>query len=99
MPTLTVEEYPLAAASMANNRILKIRRYGSGNNGPSVYIQAGLHADDSGVTPFDEACSRIWWRLAQRFPEHPIPPACLAATVELRGQTDLTHEMAAEDGL
>jgi predicted deacylase len=259
MPTRTVEEYPLAAASMANSRILKIHRYGSGNDGPKVYIQAGLHADetpgylvmhhlvgkldriddreemrgeivivpvanpigaaqwhadrlqgrfncsdginfnrsypdlttavadrltgrleddalanirlirrafaqaldeckpedeaahlkhklltvahdadivldlhcdhqavmhvymgaslwpagrdlsawlgaqatlladDSGVTPFDEACSRIWWRLAKRFPEHPIPPACLAATVELRGQTDLSHAMAAED--
>jgi predicted deacylase len=31
------------------------------------------------------------------YPEHPIPPACLAATVELRGQADLTHEMAGQD--
>jgi predicted deacylase len=59
--------------------------------------QATLLADDSGVTPFDEACSRIWWKLARRFPEHPIPPACLAATVELRGQTDMSHAMATED--
>jgi len=56
-----------------------------------------LLADDSGVTPFDEACSRIWFQLAARFPEHPIPPACLAATVELRGLADLTHEMAGQD--
>ncbi len=58
---------------------------------------ATLLADDSGVTPFDEACSRIWWRLADRFPEHAIPAACLAATVELRGLADLSHEMASED--
>ncbi len=56
-----------------------------------------LLADDSGVTPFDEACSRIWWRLAEHYPEHPIPPACLAATIELRGQADLSHPMAHED--
>ena len=56
-----------------------------------------LLADDSGVTPFDEACSRIWFQLAAIFPDHPIPPACLAATVELRGLADLTHAMAGRD--
>jgi len=50
-----------------------------------------LLAEDSGVAPFDEACSRIWWQLAERFPDHPIPPACLSATVELRGMTDVLH--------
>ena len=59
--------------------------------------QVTLLADDSGVTPFDEACSRIWFHLAARFPEHPIPPACLAATVELRGIADLSHETAGRD--
>ena len=59
--------------------------------------RATLLADDSGVTPFDEACSRIWFRLAARFPDHPIPPACLAATVELRGLADLSHETAGQD--
>ncbi len=58
---------------------------------------ATLLADDSGVTPFDEACSRIWWKLAARFPDRPVPPACLAATGELRGRADLSHAMAAED--
>lgn len=56
-----------------------------------------LLSDDSGVTPFDEACSRIWFQLAARFPAHPIPAACLAATVELRGLADLSHEMAGQD--
>lgn len=56
-----------------------------------------LLADDSGVTPFDEACSRIWWQLAEKFPDHPIPPACLSATVELRGISDVSHENGAQD--
>jgi uncharacterized protein len=59
--------------------------------------EATLLADDSGVTPFDEACSRLWWRLAEKFPQYPIPPACLAATVELRGKADVSHELAAQD--
>jgi predicted deacylase len=56
-----------------------------------------LLAADSGVTPFDEACSRLWWRLAKQFQGFPIPPACLAATVELRGMADLDHRRAAAD--
>ena len=56
-----------------------------------------LLAEDSGVTAYDEACSRFWWQLAERFPNHPIPPACLAATVELRGLADVTHAHAQQD--
>jgi predicted deacylase len=56
-----------------------------------------LLAEDSGVTPFDEACSRIWWQLARKFPDHPIPSACLSATIELRGRSDTSHELAARD--
>ena len=56
-----------------------------------------LLAEDSGVTPFDEACSRIWWQLAKKFPDHPIPSACLSATVELRGIADVSHEQAMQD--
>jgi predicted deacylase len=56
-----------------------------------------LLAADSGVTPYDEACSRIWWQLAQKFPDHPIPSACLAATVELRGMADVSHAQAQQD--
>ena len=56
-----------------------------------------LLADDSGGEAFDEANSRIWWRLAARFPQHPIPPAGFAATVELRGERDVDEAQAAED--
>lgn len=54
--------------------------------------EATLLAADSGGAPFDEANGRPWWVLAERFPDHPIPPACLAATVELRGIADTDQE-------
>ena len=56
-----------------------------------------LLAKNSGGEPFDEACSKPWWELASRFPERPIPPACLAATVELRGSQDVSHELGQLD--
>jgi len=59
--------------------------------------EATLLCRVSGEHPFDEACSRIWWELAERYPAYPIPPACLAATVELRGQTDVNHELGVKD--
>ncbi|MGI9535695.1 MAG: succinylglutamate desuccinylase/aspartoacylase family protein [Desulfocapsaceae bacterium] len=55
--------------------------------------EATLLAADSGGTPFDEANSRPWWVLAERFPDYPIPSACMAATVELRGLSDTDPEM------
>jgi len=55
-----------------------------------------LLANVSGGNPFDEACSSLWWALAERFPQYPIEPACLAATVELRGERDV-HEHLADD--
>ncbi len=57
-----------------------------------------LLAQDSGDNPFDEACSQVWWKWKARFGERfPIPQACLSVTVELRGATDVTHELAAAD--
>lgn len=53
---------------------------------------------DSGGTPFDEACSAPWWKLAERLgAEGPIPPACVAATIELRGKADVSDDLAAAD--
>jgi predicted deacylase len=52
----------------------------------------------SGDDPFDEACSRIWWDIAAQVGEEfPIPMACLAVTVELRGFTDINHATAGRD--
>src|SRR5690606_5985819 len=40
--------------------------------------RAVLLAEDSGGSSFDETFSTPWTRLAGRFPQHPIPAACLA---------------------
>lgn len=56
-----------------------------------------LLAKNSGGNPFDEACSRLWWDLAAKFPSHPIPPACLSATIELRGAADTDPGIAGKD--
>ncbi|HSW04356.1 succinylglutamate desuccinylase/aspartoacylase family protein [Aquabacterium sp.] len=60
--------------------------------------QAVLLATSSGDEPFDEACSMVWTRLAERVgPAHPLPPACTAVTIELRGEGDVSHALAAQD--
>jgi len=59
---------------------------------------ATLLAYEAGGEPFDEACSRLWWDLDAHF-EHrfPIPPACLSTTVELRGEMEVSYELARKD--
>lgn len=60
--------------------------------------QAQLLALESGDNPFDEACSQTWWQLAERLGgQHPIPLACISVTVELRGEHDVSHALAAQD--
>lgn len=58
---------------------------------------ATLLATASGGHPFDEALGGPWWALAERHPEFLIPPACLAATVEFRGRSDVSEALAASD--
>ncbi|MBB4040692.1 hypothetical protein GGR34_002349 [Microvirga flocculans] len=58
---------------------------------------AYLLADVSGDEPFDEACSRPWAELADRFPDRPIPFSCHATTLEFRGERDVDHETARAD--
>ena len=57
-------------------------------------LEAGavLLADDSGGKAFDESCSLPWVQLAERFPQVPVPLACVASTLELRGMTDTDRE-------
>lgn len=60
--------------------------------------QAVLTAEQSGDQPFDEAVASHWWELSKQYAgRHPVPLACFAATVELRGQTEVTHALAHED--
>lgn len=59
--------------------------------------RALLLSESSGDDPFDESCSNYWWNLARHFENFPIPLACQAVTIELRGETDLSHELAIAD--
>lgn len=52
---------------------------------------------DPGGSPFDEANAAPWWRLAEALPEYPLPLGCFAATVELRGRSDVDDALAAQD--
>jgi predicted deacylase len=65
--------------------------------GALLGARAVLLATDSGDSPFDEACSRPWLQLQLQFPQAAIPLACFAATVELRGEADTSHALAAQD--
>lgn len=63
-----------------------------------MQAQAVLLALQAGGEPFDEACSRLWWDLAAHFgPSFPLPPSCVATTVELRGQADVSYALAQQD--
>jgi uncharacterized protein len=65
--------------------------------GALLGAQAVLLATESGDSPFDEACSRPWLQVQQAFPAVPVPLACFATTVELRGEADTQHETARQD--
>ena len=58
-----------------------------------------LTAQESGEGPFDEACSRPWAVAAAAMPEAKFATACLATTVELRGEHDVLPLLAADDAL
>jgi hypothetical protein len=58
---------------------------------------ATLLCEDSGGHSFDETFSLPWLKIASAFPGRPIPPACLAATIEYRGQADVFDEAAEPD--
>ncbi len=59
---------------------------------------AVLLAREGGDEPFDEACSRLWWELAEHFgAAFPLPLSCLSTTVELRGEMDVGYELARRD--
>lgn len=63
--------------------------------------RAVLLAKGSGVQCFDECLSGFWRELAELAKALPIPcpvaQACASTTVELRGEGDVTHELASQD--
>jgi uncharacterized protein len=63
--------------------------------------QAVLLARESGGGPFDERLSGLWWQLRERMiaaglPDA-LPQACASTTVELRGESDVRHDLALQD--
>ncbi|HZH51013.1 MAG TPA: succinylglutamate desuccinylase/aspartoacylase family protein [Microvirga sp.] len=62
-----------------------------------IGAHAYLLADESGDDPFDEACSRPWAELADRFPDRPVPFGCHSTTLEFRGERDVSHDLAQAD--
>ena len=62
----------------------------------AIDARAVLLAEVSGGYPFDEACAGPLWALAANHPGLPIPPACLAATLELGCNDDVDPERAAD---
>jgi len=60
--------------------------------------QVSLLATDSGGDAFDEVHSLLWWKLRERFGAAlPVPHATVAVTIELRGQRDVSYELAQKD--
>lgn len=66
-----------------------------------IGAELALVAGDSGGDPFDEACSLTWSRLnalhAAAGGHGGWPDACVATTIELRGETAVEHALAAAD--
>ncbi|KAA8997377.1 succinylglutamate desuccinylase/aspartoacylase family protein [Affinibrenneria salicis] len=57
-----------------------------------------LLSADSGGGSFDEACGLPWRRLAAGHEAwRQLKPGCMAVTVELRGQQDVSHALASAD--
>jgi predicted deacylase len=66
--------------------------------GSDLVAAAILLEEEPGGNPFDEACAGPWWKLrAALAKEGPVPLACFATTVELRGQADVRDQDAATD--
>ncbi len=59
--------------------------------------QCQIVSEDSQANSFDEIVATPWLKLQQLFPHAAIPLACHAATVELRGEYDLSHQWAQQD--
>ena len=66
-----------------------------------MQCEAILLARNSGSGPFDECLSGVWWRLTEALTAAaqvvPLPQGCCSATIELRGETDVSHALAMAD--
>lgn len=64
----------------------------------AVGASLALIADDSGGQPFDEAHTQPWRHLQARFGPC-VPAGCFSATMEYRGQFDVSDDLARQDAL
>ena len=66
-----------------------------------LQCQAVLLAKNSGSGPFDECLSGLWWQLAENLAAAgnpaPLPQGCCSNTIELRGESDVSHALAQAD--
>ena len=66
-----------------------------------MQCEAVLLARNSGSGPFDECLSGVWWRLTETLAAAaktvPLPQGCCSATIELRGEADVSHALALAD--
>jgi len=65
----------------------------------AIDARAVLLSEVSGGNPFDEACAGPWWAVAASHPDLPVPPACLAATLEMGSNDDVDPERAADQAV
>ena len=66
--------------------------------GAELGAAAILLEEEPGGRPFDQACAGPWRHLRDALAgEGPMPLACFATTVELRGQADVNDRQAAAD--
>ncbi len=68
--------------------------------GRCLGARIALLATESGDDPFDESVARHWWELQEAWTgQHPIELGCFSTTVELRGESDVAHDLAEQDAL
>lgn len=58
----------------------------------AIGSKCNLLAPESGGNPFDEAFSCPWAALQDKLPTYPIEMGCQSATIELRGEYDVSSK-------
>jgi len=68
--------------------------------GSQLAADVVLLEQEPGGSPFDEANAGLWWKLRERLGgDARVPNGCFATTLELRGQADVSDDMAAADAM
>jgi predicted deacylase len=64
----------------------------------STQLGCEVHLVDSTTTQcFDGSISLTWGVLMDHFPDYPIAAGCMGGTIELRGKTDVSDDLAEQD--